>query len=87
MDLQDLKQQIEAYQPECEQEEKDKAVMLQYIQDYPNVLTRENTFGHFTASSWVVNPAHTKVIMIYHNIYHRRTCRHTGRHIGHRSRS
>ncbi len=69
MDLQDLKQQIEAYQPECEQEEKDKAVMLQYIQDYPNVLTRENTFGHFNASSWVVNPAHTKVLMIYHNIY------------------
>ncbi len=26
--------------------------------------------AHFTASAWLVNQAHDKVLMIYHNIYH-----------------
>ena len=64
-----LKEQIENYKPYNEQEEKDKEVMLKYINSFDNVLTRNNEFGHFTASSWVVNKERTKVIMIYHNIY------------------
>lgn len=64
-----LKEQIEGYIPYNEQEEKDKQTMLQYINRFDNVLTRENEFGHFTASSWVVNKERTKILMIYHNIY------------------
>ena len=64
-----LKEQIENYKPYNEQEEKDKEVMLKYINTFDDVLTRNNEFGHFTASSWVVNKERTKVIMIYHNIY------------------
>lgn len=64
-----LKEQIEEYIPYNEQEEKDKQTMLQYINTFNNVLTRENEFGHFTASSWVVNKERTKILMIYHNIY------------------
>ena len=43
--------------------------MLKYINTFDNVLTRENEFGHFTASSWVLNKERTKVLMIYHKIY------------------
>lgn len=64
-----LKEQIESYIPYNEQEEKDKQTMLKYINTFDDVLTRNNEFGHFTASSWVVNEEKTKVLMIYHNIY------------------
>lgn len=64
-----LKEQIENYKPYNEQEEKDKETMLKYINTFDDVLTRNNEFGHFTASSWAVNKQRTKVLMIYHNIY------------------
>lgn len=69
MNLIDLKTKIKNYKPYNEQEEKDKQTMLKYIHTFDNVLTRENEFGHFTASSWAVNKERTKVLMIYHNIY------------------
>lgn len=62
-------EEIKNYKPYNEQEEKDKEIMLDYINNFDNVLTRENEFGHFTASSWVLNKERTKVLMIYHNIY------------------
>lgn len=64
-----MKELLEKYIPYNEQEEKDKEVMLKYLNDFPNVYTRENEYGHFTASSWIVNKDRTKVLMIYHNIY------------------
>jgi len=64
-----LKEKIEKYKPYNEQEEQDKEVMLKYIRNFDNVLTRDNEFGHFTASAWVVNKEKTKILMIYHNIY------------------
>lgn len=69
LDTEVLKKQIEAYIPWNEQEEKDKSVILKYMDTFEDVLTRQNEFGHFTASSWVVNKQRTKVLMIYHNIY------------------
>ena len=64
-----IRKDIEDYKPYNEQEENDKKVMLKYIDTFDDVLTRNNEFGHFTASSWVVNKDRTKVLMIYHNIY------------------
>ncbi len=64
-----LRQQIQNYNPYNEQEEKDKQIMLKYIDTFDDVLTRNNEFGHFTASSWVVNKERTKILMLYHNIY------------------
>lgn len=69
MNLVDLKKQIINYEPYNEQEEKDKQVMLKYIDTFENILVRENEFAHFTASSWAINKERTKVLMIYHNIY------------------
>ena len=65
----DLRKQIEEYQPDNEQEQKDKEVMLKYFDTFDDVLTRNNEFGHFTASAWVMNKERTKALMIYHNIY------------------
>lgn len=64
-----LKRQIEKHRPYNEQEINDKKIMLDFITQYENVLTRQNELAHFTASAWVFNKAHTKVLMIYHNIY------------------
>lgn len=64
-----LKEQIKKYVPYNEQEEKDKEIMLKYINTFDDVLTRNNEFGHFTASAWVVNKEKNKVLMVYHNIY------------------
>ena len=64
-----LKENLERYIPFNEQEEKDKQVMLSYLENFDNSLTRENKYGHFTSSAWVVNKERTKVLMIYHNIY------------------
>lgn len=57
--LEKLKEQIENYKLYNEQEEKDKEIMLQYLNNFDNVLTRENEFGHFTASAWAVNKERT----------------------------
>ncbi len=65
----DLKQQIEKFKPFNKQEEKDKEVMIKYIEKFDDVLTRNNEFAHFTASAWAVNKQKTKLLMIYHNIY------------------
>ncbi len=69
MNLEDLKNSIQNYKPYNEQEEKDKQIMLKYINNYTNILSRENEFAHFTASSWAINHEKTKVLMVYHNIY------------------
>lgn len=65
-----LQEQLEQYHPFNEQEECDKKVMLQLLKTQPDIFTRENEVAHFTASSWLLNREHTKVLMIYHNIYH-----------------
>lgn len=64
-----LRENIEKYIPYNEQEEKDKELMLKYIDLSKDVLTRDNEAFHFSASNWIVNKERTKVLMIYHNIY------------------
>ena len=64
-----LLEQLQLYKPYNEQEEKDKETILKYMNTFDDVLTRDNEFAHFTASSWAVNKEKTKVLMIYHNIY------------------
>jgi len=64
-----LRKQLEKYIPYNEQEENDRKVMLQYMDIFDNLLTRENEVAHFTASSWVINKERTKVLMVYHKIY------------------
>ena len=65
-----LKEQIRAYRPVNEQEERDKELILHCLETEKNIFTRQNRLAHMTASAWIVNPERTKVLMAYHNIYH-----------------
>ena len=65
-----LLKQLKAYVPYNEQVTNDKEVMIKLLEKESDIFTRENEVAHFTASSWLVNKEHTKVLMIYHNIYH-----------------
>lgn len=67
---QNLINALQSYVPYNEQEERDRDIMLQLLKTQDNILERENQTVHFSASSWLLNKEHTKVLMIYHNIYH-----------------
>ena len=62
-------EQLRGFAPFNEQEASDRRLILQYAEQFPNLFTRENEMAHLTASCWIVNPARTKVLMAYHNIY------------------
>lgn len=64
----DLKKQIENYIPFDEQEERDKEQFLEFINTFYDVLTRDNIFGHFSSSAFVVNKERNKMVVVYHNI-------------------
>ena len=65
-----IEEQIADYKPYNEQEAHDQVVMRQLFATQPDLFTRENQVAHMTASSWLLNATHDKVLMIYHNIYH-----------------
>ena len=58
------------FRPWNEQEEKDRALILHALRTNEDIFTRQNTMAHMTASAWVLNPAHDRVLMAWHNIYH-----------------
>ena len=60
---------LEKFIPYNEQEEVDKKIMLNYIKDFDDVLTRQNEYGHFTSSAFVLNKDRSKILMAYHRIY------------------
>lgn len=70
MDRSQLMDMLNAYLPFNEQEEKDRAMILRWIETQPDAFLRSNNVAHITVSAWVVNPARTRVLMAYHNIYH-----------------
>ena len=60
---------IKRFNPYNEQEKKDKEIILQCIEKFNDVLTRNNDIAHITSSGFVVNKEKDKVLMIHHNIY------------------
>ncbi|MGI6013500.1 MAG: NUDIX hydrolase [Oscillospiraceae bacterium] len=64
-----LRTQLLQYQPYDDQEAADQQLMLRYLDQFNDCLHRSNPFGHFTASGWVVNHRHDKILMVYHTIY------------------
>lgn len=64
-----IRQDIEKYSPCCEQEERDKRLILDFLDKNEDAFQRSNLIAHMTASSWVVNPKRDKVLMVYHKIY------------------
>lgn len=64
-----LKENLEEFEPYNEQEEVDKKIILDYINNFDDTLTRQNKYGHFTSSAFVLNKEKTKILMVYHKIY------------------
>ena len=62
-------EEIKKYRPCNEQEQRDKAVILAFLEKNVDAFLRSNLLAHMTASSWIVNPERTKTLMVYHNIY------------------
>ena len=61
---------IRDFVPQNEQEETDRAMMLEYVRLFPDtILTRDNRIAHITASGFIVNRDASKVLMAHHNIY------------------
>lgn len=60
---------IREYNPWNEQEEKDKEIILNCIDLFSDILTRNNEIAHITSSAFIVNKARNKVLMVHHNIY------------------
>lgn len=69
INVDNLKEGLERFTPYNEQEEVERKIMLKYINDFDDVLTRQNEYGHFTSSAFVLNEERTKILMIYHKIY------------------
>lgn len=69
INVDNLKESLEKFTPYNEQEEVERKIMLKYINDFNDVLTRQNEYGHFTSSAFVLNKERTKILMIYHKIY------------------
>lgn len=66
--MDELKHQISTYTPQTQREKSDQALILKCIESFPNVLTRDNSICHLTASNWIINPSRSKALMAYHNI-------------------
>lgn len=60
---------IKNYIPFNEQEEKDKELFLRCLNDFDDILKRNNTIAHLTSSAFAINKARDKFLMIHHNIY------------------
>lgn len=70
--------QIIRFQPCCEQEERDKNLILDLCFSREEVLTRNNRICHLTSSGLILNGERDKMLMVHHNIY--RTWTWTGGH-------
>lgn len=60
---------LKKYVPYNEQEKEDISLIIKAEETMGDILTRENKFCHLTASAFVINKDHTKVLCIFHNIY------------------
>lgn len=71
MNMNKLRKMIANYRPYSEQEEKDQALMLQFIEVFgKKALDRDCPGGHFTASGFIFNKDRTKVLMCEHLVDH-----------------
>jgi len=61
-------EKLKEYVPFCYQEEGDKNYFIKSEQK-EQILTRENENCHLTASAFIINKKHNKVLSVFHNIY------------------
>ena len=64
-----LRDQILAFVPGNEQEQRDKQELLLWLDSGIDIYSRSCGAAHLTASAWVVSPDREKVLMAYHSLY------------------
>lgn len=62
-------EEIKAYIPRDEREQKDRDYILKCYERFGDILTRENREAHLTSSGFIINRDRTKTLMVHHNIY------------------
>lgn len=62
-------EEIKKYRPCNAQEQRDQALILDFLEKNGDAFLRSNLLAHMTASAWIVNPERTKTLMVYHNLY------------------
>ena len=62
-------EEIKKYRPCNAQEQRDQALILDFLEKNGDAFLQSNLLAHMTASSWIVNPERTKTLMVYHNLY------------------
>ena len=67
--LERLKALLRSCTPQNPQEKEDLQVMLQACELHPDVLSRSCEDGHFTASAWICDREHKRVLLVYHRIF------------------
>ena len=60
---------IRAFVPGCEQEQRDREAMLEFLAVHEDAFLRKNLTAHMTASAWVLSRDRRRVVMVYHNLY------------------
>lgn len=64
-----LKALLRSCTPQNPREKEDLQVMLRACELHPDVLCRSCADGHFTASAWICDREHKKVLLVYHRIF------------------
>ncbi len=62
-------EELQNYVPYNEQEEKDKAEILRWLDSGLDVYSRACSAAHLTASAWVTSPDRRQILMAYHRLY------------------
>jgi 8-oxo-dGTP pyrophosphatase MutT (NUDIX family) len=57
---------LNTYNPEYEEERLYKTQMIEFYNNYENVFSRKQLYGHFTASSFLINKDMTKFLLMLH---------------------
>ncbi len=56
---------IRAFVPGCEQEQRDREAMLEFLAVHEDAFLRTNLTAHMTASAWVLSRDRRRVVMVY----------------------
>lgn len=69
MDMKQLEQAVEQFEPINDQESCDRAIILEYLKQGKGILLRSQLQAHVTASAWITNKQRNKVVLAYHTLY------------------
>jgi 8-oxo-dGTP pyrophosphatase MutT (NUDIX family) len=61
-----LIQLLENYHPLIQEEQLAKERIIEFVTHYPDCFERSLEIGHITASSWLLNKDHTRVLLMHH---------------------